>query len=98
MEKFSIQSLPEIIVASHREVIPDYAAIGPHVLRENRAWMAVNYFHIEDAGKVLVRGVKDKGDINNTSALTDHLSHFHAYYPSSSFSLLTLLRETGMAS
>jgi DNA-binding transcriptional MerR regulator len=29
MEKFSIQSLPEIIVASHREVIPDYSAIGP---------------------------------------------------------------------
>ncbi len=29
MEKFSIQSLPEIIVASHREVISDYAAIGP---------------------------------------------------------------------
>ena len=29
MEKFSIQSLPEIIVASHREVIPNYAALGP---------------------------------------------------------------------
>ena len=29
MEKISIQSLPEIIVASHREVIPNYAAIGP---------------------------------------------------------------------
>ncbi len=29
MEKFSIQSLPEIIVASHREVIPEYAALGP---------------------------------------------------------------------
>ncbi|MCI5777319.1 MAG: MerR family transcriptional regulator [Bacteroidales bacterium] len=29
MEKFSIQSLPEIIVASHREVIPSYEAIGP---------------------------------------------------------------------
>ena len=29
MEKFSIQSLPEIIVASHREVIPNYAAMGP---------------------------------------------------------------------
>ena len=29
MEKFSIQTLPEIIVASHREVIPDYAALGP---------------------------------------------------------------------
>ena len=28
MEKFSIQSLPEIIVASHREVLPDYATIG----------------------------------------------------------------------
>ncbi len=29
IEKFSIQTLPEIIVASHREVLPDYAAIGP---------------------------------------------------------------------
>ena len=29
MEKFSIQSLPEIIVASHREVIADYTALGP---------------------------------------------------------------------
>ncbi|MGN0220624.1 MAG: MerR family transcriptional regulator [Prevotella sp.] len=28
MEKFSIQSLPEIIVASHREIIPNYEAIG----------------------------------------------------------------------
>lgn len=28
MEKFSIQSLPSIIVASHRETIPNYAAIG----------------------------------------------------------------------
>lgn len=28
MEKFSIQSLPEIIVASHREIIPSYEAIG----------------------------------------------------------------------
>lgn len=29
MEKLSIQSLPEIIVASHREIITDYGAIGP---------------------------------------------------------------------
>ena len=29
MEKFSIQRLPEIIVASHREIIPNYAALGP---------------------------------------------------------------------
>ena len=28
MEKFSIQSLPEIIVASHREAISDYSALG----------------------------------------------------------------------
>ena len=28
MEKFSIQSLPEIIVASHREVISGYSALG----------------------------------------------------------------------
>lgn len=29
MEKFEIQSLPAIIVASHREVIPNYEALGP---------------------------------------------------------------------
>lgn len=29
MEKFSIQKLPEIIVASHREVIASYEALGP---------------------------------------------------------------------
>ena len=29
MEKFTIQTLPSIIVASHREVIPNYAALGP---------------------------------------------------------------------
>ena len=28
MEKFNIQTLPEIIVASHREIIPDYSALG----------------------------------------------------------------------
>ena len=28
MEKFSIHSLPEIIVASHREIIPSYTALG----------------------------------------------------------------------
>ena len=29
MEEMSIQSLPEIIVASHREIIPNYEALGP---------------------------------------------------------------------
>ena len=29
MEKFTIQTLPSIIVASHREVISNYAALGP---------------------------------------------------------------------
>ena len=38
MEKFSIQSLPEIIVASHREVIPNYAAIGPMCYEKSRRW------------------------------------------------------------
>ncbi|MBQ2126393.1 MAG: MerR family transcriptional regulator [Bacteroidaceae bacterium] len=28
MKEFNIQSLPEIIVASHREIIPDYSALG----------------------------------------------------------------------
>ena len=39
MEKFSIQSLPEIIVASHREVIPNYAAIGPMCVEKIRPEM-----------------------------------------------------------
>ena len=30
--------------------------------------LCLKFFDIEDAGKVLVRGVKDKGDINNTNA------------------------------
>ena len=34
MEKFTIQSLPEIIVASHREVISDYAVLGPLCVRK----------------------------------------------------------------
>ena len=33
--------------------------------------LCLNFFNIEDAGKVLVRGVKDKGDINNTNALNE---------------------------
>lgn len=34
MDKFSIQSLPPIIVASHREVIPDYSAIGDMIINK----------------------------------------------------------------
>ena len=30
--------------------------------------LCLKFFNIEDAGKVLVRGVKDKGDIKNTDA------------------------------
>ena len=33
--------------------------------------LCLNFFNIEDAGKVLVRGVKEKGDINNTDALNE---------------------------
>ena len=31
--------------------------------------LCLNFFKLEDAGRVLVRGVKDKGDIMNTEAL-----------------------------
>ncbi len=31
--------------------------------------LCLNFFKLEDAGRVLVRGVKDKGDIKNTNAL-----------------------------
>lgn len=31
--------------------------------------LCLKFFNIEDAGKVLVRGVKEKGDIRNTDAL-----------------------------
>jgi len=33
--------------------------------------LCLKFFDIEDAGKVLVRGVKDKGDINGTDALNE---------------------------
>ena len=33
--------------------------------------LCLNFFNMEDAGKVLVRGVKDKGDIKNTDALNE---------------------------
>ena len=33
--------------------------------------LCLRFFDIKDAGKVLVRGVKDKGDINHTDALNE---------------------------
>ena len=33
--------------------------------------LCLNFFKFEDAGRVLVRGVKDKGDIKNTTALNE---------------------------
>lgn len=33
--------------------------------------LGLKFFNMEDAGKVLVRGVKDKGDIKGTSFLED---------------------------
>ena len=32
-------------------------------------WLCLSFFKLEDAGRVLVRGVKDKGDIRNADAL-----------------------------
>ena len=36
--------------------------------------LCVNYFHLEDCGKILVRGVKEKGDIKDTDALREAFS------------------------
>ena len=33
--------------------------------------LCLNFFKLEDAGRVLVRGAKDKGDIKNTNALNE---------------------------
>ena len=33
--------------------------------------LCLNFFKLEDAGRVLVRGAKDKGDIKNTDALNE---------------------------
>ncbi|MDD6269684.1 MAG: flavodoxin family protein [Oscillospiraceae bacterium] len=33
--------------------------------------LVLNYFHLEDAGMVLVRGAKDKGDVRNTDGLKE---------------------------
>ena len=33
--------------------------------------LCINFFHLEDAGKILVRGAKDKGDIKNSGSLRD---------------------------
>lgn len=33
--------------------------------------LVLNFFHLEDAGMVLVRGVKDKGDIRGNAALKE---------------------------
>ena len=33
--------------------------------------LCLKFFNLEDAGKILVRGVKDKGDIKNTDALNE---------------------------
>ncbi len=33
--------------------------------------LVLNFFHLEDAGMVIVRGVKDIGDIKETDALEE---------------------------
>ncbi|MGN0585563.1 MAG: flavodoxin family protein [Ruminococcus sp.] len=33
--------------------------------------LVLNYFHLEDAGMVLVRGAKEKGDVRNTNGLKE---------------------------
>ena len=40
--------------------------------------LCLKFFNIEDAGKVLVRGVKDKGDIKNTDVLNEAFKLGHS--------------------
>ncbi len=40
--------------------------------------LCLKFFNIEDAGKVLVRGVKDKGDIKNTDAQNEAYNLGHS--------------------
>ena len=44
-----------------------YACVQNGILAQYR--LCLNFFKLEDAGRVLVRGVKDKGDIRNADAL-----------------------------
>ncbi|MCQ2288556.1 MAG: MerR family transcriptional regulator [Muribaculaceae bacterium] len=55
MEKFSIESLPQIIVASHREVIKSYAQIGPMCYEKNRSRNGTSGLCVLRAGLLLYR-------------------------------------------
>ena len=33
--------------------------------------LVLNFFHLEDVGMVMVRGAKDKGDVNNSNGLRE---------------------------
>ena len=47
-----------------------YSKVRNHGVGESDQYqLCLNFFKLEDAGRVLVRGVKDKGDIKNTDAL-----------------------------
>ena len=60
-ERFAVKKLGLILVG---------AAVLPHLFDPIllQYQMILDFFHLEDAGKVLVRGVRDKGDVRDTDA------------------------------
>ena len=61
---FPIKKMALLLVGAAR--LPD---LFDAILTEYN--LCLNFFDIEDVGKVLVRGVKDKGDIKDTDALNE---------------------------
>ena len=61
-DTFPIQKMSLLLVGA--ATLPE---LFDSILMQYR--LCLNFFKLEDAGRVLVRGVKDKGDIRNTDAL-----------------------------
>lgn len=63
-EQFKIKKLALLLVGA--ATLPE---LFDSIIMQYR--LVLQFFKLEDAGKVLVRGVKEKGDIENTAALED---------------------------
>ena len=63
-EQFKIKKLALLLVGA--ATLPE---LFDSIIMQYR--LVLQFFKLEDAGKVLVRGVKEKGDIENTAALEE---------------------------
>ena len=61
----------QIFIALYNGEVAGCCAIKYH---DEKTILCVNFFHLEDCGKILVRGVKEKGDIKNANALKEAFS------------------------